>query len=86
MACSGNHTEHCCWIAGEPCVFLEENTVENRHWVCGLRRELGSWDTVHEDPRYIDLIRPTFEHLAPEYNCGDWPPPGFRCESCGEVG
>lgn len=43
---------HCCYVDGQVCEFLEENTVPGRHWVCGLRRELGDWDLVHADPRY----------------------------------
>jgi hypothetical protein len=50
--CHGNGSEHCCYVAGQVCTFLEVDTVPDRHWVCGLRRELGNWDAVHADPRY----------------------------------
>ena len=51
-ACHGNGSEHCCYVAGDVCAFLEVDTVPGRHWVCGLRRELGDWGAVHADPRY----------------------------------
>lgn len=50
--CHGNGIEHCCWVDGAVCPFLELDTMAGRHWVCGLRRELGDWDLVHADPRY----------------------------------
>ena len=66
LECHGNGKEHCCWVKGKICPYLEENTVPGRHWVCGLRRELPSWDAVHKDPRYIAL---GFGDIL----CGDWP-------------
>jgi len=53
MGCKGrNNKDHCCYIAGKPCPFLERNTEKGFRWSCGLRRELGSWDAVIADPRY----------------------------------
>jgi hypothetical protein len=74
MICHGNLTEHCCWIEGQVCPFLEENTVPGRRWACGLYRELGSWDKVHSDPRYLASPAARFFITRyPGFGCGDWP-------------
>ena len=55
MKCFGRNTEdHCCYINGSPCKFLEENTERGKRWSCGLRRELGSWQKVITDSRYFE--------------------------------
>ena len=78
--CHGNNEGHCCWLGGVLCPFLEENTVEGRRWACGLFRELGDWELVHEDHRYIDKVLPLW--MARDElriwadqgcGCGDWP-------------
>lgn len=72
--CHGLGDEHCCWIGGVPCPFLEEGTVEGRRWVCGLLRELGSWDAVYEDERYRAAdVAAWFAENYPGFGCGDWP-------------
>ncbi len=86
MECLGrNLDEHCCWVNGKPCQFLEENSEEFR-WSCGLRRELGSWDAVIEDPRYVNDILPL--HRGKDMNCRDWPKIGHGgpCKLCGSDG
>jgi hypothetical protein len=86
-SCPGNGEEHCCWIAGEQCAFLEEGTVSGRRWACGLRRELGSWEAVHGDARYVEAVQPFWDSrpdLGP--GCGDWPLPGMTCATCGVSG
>lgn len=63
--CSGR-ADHCCTINGELCVFYADG--------CMLRTELGSWDAVHADPRYLES--PAGRHFAdvfPGYGCGDFP-------------
>jgi hypothetical protein len=50
--CHGNAEEHCCYVAGEVCPYLEENTVSGRRWACGLLRRLGSWDAVNRSDEY----------------------------------
>lgn len=84
MLCTGNEPEHCCWLDGNVCVFLEEWTVPGRHWVCGLRRELGSWGAVHSDPRY----QPVHDHWVTvgTADCGDFPAAGQFCGTCGRTG
>lgn len=79
--CSGNTEEHCCWIDGVECIYLETDTIPDRHWVCGLRRELGSWNAVHQDERYLINIKSKLSpHLG---DCGNWPPDGVVCHACG---
>lgn len=82
MSCHGNGAEHCCWIDGEQCRFLETDTVPGRHWVCGLRRELGSWDRVHLDERYLRTVRPTLARVG-QVDCGDFN--GVCCDGSGRL-
>lgn len=83
MPCLGNAKDHCCYVNGKPCLFLETNTVEGRKWACGLRRELGNWDDVITSDRYLVYVQPYFG----EMNCRDWPDgEGVnygRCVDCG---
>lgn len=86
--CHGNGSEHCCWVEGVECRFLEVDTVPGRHWVCGLKRELGDWEAVHEDPRYLEHVRPVWD-LHSVRDCGDWRGPlrdGSGSEQCCFVG
>ena len=84
--CSGNLDDHCCYVNGQVCDFLEENTLPNRRWVCGLYRELGSWPAVYEDPRYQEHLSPFWAKFKPGVDCGSWPPPGEKCDVCGVIG
>lgn len=69
--CHGNGAEHCCYLEGQVCPFLEEYTIEGRRWACGLLRELGDWDAVHSDERYLTTVRPVWvEHGIDD--CGDF--------------
>lgn len=76
-ACHGNGETHCCWVAGEVCEFLEENTVPGRRWACGLLRELGNWNAVHADPRYAP-IQVEWDKVGIE-SCGAWGPGSGQC-------
>lgn len=76
-ACHGNGDDHCCYVEGKVCPFLEENTVEGRRWVCGLLRELGSWEAVHADPRYKP-IQEVWDRVGIE-SCGAWGPGTNQC-------
>ena len=74
MVCHGNLDTHCCTVNGAPCPYLEENTIPGRRWVCALRRELGSWDLVHQDPRYLTDVQPGWDKYPyPNMGCGTWP-------------
>ena len=84
--CTGNSSDHCCYVQGQRCPHLEENTVPGRRWACGLRRELGDWEAVHNDPRYA-LIQAVWDAgTLAGYRCGEWPAKGFTCGTCGLVG
>jgi hypothetical protein len=77
--CHGNGADHCCYFHG-PCPFLETDTVSGRHWVCGLRRELGSWDLVHTDPRYLTTVKPVWIENGVD-DCGEFRGTG-RLQCC----
>lgn len=77
MHCHGNG-EHCCYVAGEVCRYLEENTVEGRRWACGLRRKYGSWEGVHSDPGYLAHVKPAWEANGVR-DCGDFGPLEKQC-------
>lgn len=84
MICHGNSEDHCCWLSGEVCQFLEEGTVPGRRWACKLRRELGSWDAVHRNAQYLVYIKPKLEAASISVDCGDWPQKAnTHCTICG---
>lgn len=76
-------TDHCCWLDGQLCPFLEEGTVEGRRYACALQRELGSWEAVYNDSRYLKQVRPFWDAWRPQVDCGDWLLPGETCATCG---
>ena len=76
--CAGTANDHCCYVDGKVCTFLEENTVPGRRWACGLRRELGDWDAVLADPRYVPI-----QAALRSTNCRDFPAKGDTCSLCG---
>lgn len=84
MPCHGNRDDHCCYVRGQPCQFVEKNTVEGRRWACGLRRELGDWDEVLASDRYQTHVAPYFTNGM---NCRDWPDGNGAnkgvCDECG---
>lgn len=75
--CHGNGDNHCCYVAGAVCDYLEENSIPGRRWTCGLLRELGSWDQVHADPRY-QPIQAEWDKVGIE-SCGAWGPGTGQC-------
>jgi hypothetical protein len=82
MPCSAG-AEHCCWVAGEVCTYLRENSG-GRRWSCALMEELGSWSAVHADPRYRPLGEVFSARGLPD--CGDFPGRGRTCATCGVAG
>ena len=83
MAQHGNTLDHCCWLAGKPCTYLETDTVLGRKWACGLRRKYGDWDKALESKEYQNTIEP---HFGPQgVNCRDWPDLA-KGQSCGDCG
>ncbi len=83
MKCHGrNFVNHCCYIAGKPCPFLERSSEPGQMWSCQLRRENGSWDKAIEDRRYnTGAGSPGYEFAKYEYkNCKD-----FQCAECEKI-
>jgi len=81
MPCYGTSEGHCCWLEGQVCKHLEENTLTDRQWVCGLRRKLGDWDAVLASTEYQRDVAPK---LTDGINCRDWPDKPFtKCFECG---
>ena len=80
----GAGQSHWCWINGEECWYLVVDQHPTRKYACGLMMELGSWDAVYADPRYVRDVRAAFDEWAdPERwpDCGDWWPKRNLC--CG---
>ena len=85
MSCKGRNLDKvCCQTRNWTCPYLEENTELGYRWTCGLRRELGSWDAVLEDMRYIEGPGEYFKRF--NVNCKDWPDRSLNhaCAVCGE--
>jgi hypothetical protein len=84
----GNRDDHCCWIKGKVCPHLitdyTDETGHHRRWACALRAELGDWDLVIKDPRYIEATKDAW---IDGLNCRDWPdgegPNKGVCAECG---
>lgn len=80
--CTGRGTldgDHCCYVNGVECPFLERGTEPGRNFVCGLRRRLGSWPAVHADPEYQERVQKHWDEVGIE-SCGAWQPkPGECC-------
>lgn len=86
--CTGNNSDHCCYVNGVDCPNLIIDVVPGRKYACGLRHELGSWEAVYSDPRYtpIQAVWDTPGSNLAGYKCGEWPAPGFTCGTCGLIG
>ncbi len=71
---------HCCWVSGSVCQYLVDNkTVGDGRFRCGLMLELEDWAKVHTDERY----KPLAIHWKNQSLCGDWQPAKGVC--CLEV-
>lgn len=77
-SCHGNGIDHCCYVNGKVCPFLEEDALPNRYWSCGLLNKLGSWDKVHNDPGYLEFVQSRWDVVGIE-SCGAWMVPGQCC-------
>lgn len=71
MPCHGNGADHCCYVEGEPCPHLLVDVVPGRRWACGLLVELGTWERVHADPRYLAVPAPVWRARGVP-DCGDF--------------
>jgi hypothetical protein len=75
--CHGNQPDHCCYVDGERCRYLVENT-NGRRWACGLFVALGSWDAVHADNGYLEHVQSVWDRAGIE-SCGAWGPGTDQC-------
>ena len=73
------HGDHCCYLNGVECPFLERDTIPGRFYSCGLLRELGSWAAVYKDARYQEVVQVEWDKLpSPRKGwkrCGEFPVP-----------
>ena len=81
MICNGTPDFHCCWLHGRECIYLDKDPDPflGRSIACSLLVELGSWDNVYQDQRYIDNVKPELDRMINVSNCGTWPPEGQEC-------
>ena len=88
MPLCGSGDDHCCYFRGEVCQYLRQEYPTDRYkWSCALRTELGDWDKVHNDERYIINVKPNYTLIGhPDLNCGDFPQKGVTCHTCGNIG
>lgn len=85
-SCTGNNSDHCCYVDGVACKHLIVDVVPGRKYACGLRHELGNWDAVYADPRYAEIQAVWDAGSLAGYKCGEWPAPRFVCGTCGLEG
>jgi hypothetical protein len=57
---------HCCYVDGRECPLLVRVDDQPR---CSLLIELGDWDAVHRDLRYLRLVKPAWERCGVS-DCG----------------
>ena len=76
--CTGNSSDHCCYIAGEVCPYLEENTIPGRRWACGLLVKYGSWAAMNESPEY-HVIGQHWKSMGEAFNLCELHNPVFCC-------
>ena len=83
MKCFGRNiskdSNHCCWINGVECPFLERGTEKGQLYSCQLRREGGSWAAAIADRRYTETPESPGNVFAKfGYDCET-----FQCPECG---
>lgn len=76
-ACDGMgncYGDHCCYVNGAPCPFLriDDPALAPRKYACGLVAELGNWNRVENDPRYIEQVKPHWDSSG-TIPCKDYP-------------
>jgi hypothetical protein len=84
MTCMATAEDHCCWIGGV-CDYFNPTPRADAEGHCTLRYEAGSWTEVYADVRYSE-VRVKLDKVEVEVDCGDWPPSGVTCGTCGVTG
>lgn len=66
--------DHCCYVNGAPCPFLliDDPALAPRKYACGLVHELGNWQRVEKDPRYLQQVKPHWD-ASGTIPCKDYP-------------
>ncbi len=77
-ACNGNAADHCCYLDGVVCDYLEENTVPGRRWACGLLVRFGSWQAMSASAEY-QPIGSHWASIGKPFNYCDTFDPAFCC-------
>lgn len=85
MPCSGNGQDHCCWLSGVACKYLEVDTVPGRKWSCGLVNKYGSWEAAEASEEYQSDVQPFWDSWRDGTgSCSKWPDEmGEHCATCG---
>lgn len=87
MSNCGKGDDHCCWFWGTECPYVTASPHPDYKWSCGLRLKYNSWSEVHKSEEYIRDVRDKMHRVKPGgVDCGDWPPMGKKCNTCGEKG
>lgn len=78
--------DHCCWLKGKICRYLAIVSGEYQYR-CSLRLRASSWEEVVKMPEYIKNVKPKLVEIGyTDIDCHQWPPPGHKCNTCGNVG
>lgn len=86
MSLCGTAADHCCWMRGVICPYVINSDQPGFNWACSLRKREGSWAAAYQTPEYKTYVRPALDRAGIEQDCGDWPPKGRRCNTCGQEG
>ena len=88
MSLCGTASDHCCYLREHGvCTYVRPKTDDDEYqWKCSLRTDLGSWEAVHSSQEYQSNVKPKLIEIGIQQDCGDWPPPGQTCKTCGQVG
>ncbi len=76
--------DHCCWFDGKRCQFLVTSQHPDFDYSCILRTMYGSWEEVHKSEEYLEVAKLDLKKAGYKIDCGDWPPDGVACHTCGK--
>lgn len=78
MSCHGNADDHCCYLDGQVCDYLEEGTVPGRRWACGLLVKYGTWEAMADSVEY-GKVGAHWEAIGHGFNYCETFDPAFCC-------
>lgn len=86
MSLCGTASDHCCHLGRHGvCQYLVQSDNPEFTWACALRQAANSWASVYATDEYQQNVKPKLDDMNMP-DCGDWPPLGVTCATCGEVG